>query len=431
MMETIRATRRISLTQLRMGISSDAVMPSTTPAWPNKPRLSCVGRPACLARAARRGPSESEGGARLVARKRRLRSQDCESRERSRPIGKFANRSPRSSAGSCRRFRDHAIVRRCGLKVMLTGGMLAGQFKKASEARSFVDSCLVLAERLDDRALLARCLAELAWAETSLGHSTRARVAYDRAHSIAVTSGSQLLLADVLRIAASTGVCGEEEVKGVQSECLALLRSLGDRISEIDVLNNSGYWAFLHGNFDRARSLLEEALALSQSVWSASNQATIKGNLALLDLFEGNLASAQESFLDALECSRNVGDTSQMREIIVGIAAICAETGQQEMALRLATAATSDPSGQASEAEPLIRKRHLEPLRTLLDAQQWNAAETAGHANGTRRGGQSNHRAHAPSRERPASQRAVDGAAPRASVAKRAESRVVATQSGQ
>ena len=69
---------------------------------------------------------------------------------------------------------------------------------------------------------------------------------------------------------------------------------------------------------------MEEALALSQSVWSASNQATIKGNLALLDLFEGNLASAQESFLDALECSRNVGDTSQMREIIVGIAAICA-----------------------------------------------------------------------------------------------------------
>ena len=267
-------------------------------------------------------------------------------------------------------------------KVMLTGGMLAGQFKKASEARSFVDSCLVLAEGLDDRALLARCLAELAWAETSLGHYTRARVAYDRAHSIAVTSGSQLLLADVLRMAASTGICGEEEVKGVQSECLALLRSLGDRISEIDVLNNSGYWAFLHGNFDRARSLLEEALALSQSVWSASNQATIKGNLALLDLFEGNLASAQESFLDALECSRNVGDTSQMREIIVGIAAICAETGQQEMALRLATAATSDPSGQASEAEPLIRKRHLDPLRTLLDAQQWNAAETAGHAMG-------------------------------------------------
>ncbi len=29
------------------------------------------------------------------------------------------------------------------------------------------------------------------------------------------------------------------------------------------------------------------------------------------------------------------------------------------MALRLATAATSDPSGESSEAEPLIRKRTL------------------------------------------------------------------------
>jgi tetratricopeptide (TPR) repeat protein len=160
------------------------------------------------------------------------------------------------------------------------------------------------------------------------------------------------------------------------------MRSLGDRNSEIDVLNNSGYWAFLHGNLGRARGLLEEALALSPRVWSTSNQATIKGNLALVDLFEGNLASAREGFLEALECSRNVGDTSQMREVMVGIAAICAETGHHQMALRLATAATADQSGEPSEAEPLIRHRYLDPLRSVLDAQQWTVAEAAGHEMG-------------------------------------------------
>ena len=267
-------------------------------------------------------------------------------------------------------------------KAMLTGGVLAGQFKKSSEAKSFLESCLVLAERHNDRALLARCVAELSWAETALGNPKRARALYDRAHSIAVTSGSQLLLADVLRIAASTGVCGDEEAERLQHECVDLMRSLGDRNSEIDVLNNSGYWAFLHGNLGRARGLLEEALALSPRVWSASNQATIKGNLALVDLFEGNLASAREGFLEALECSRNVGDTSQMREVMVGIAAICAETGHHQMALRLATAATADQSGEPSEAEPLIRHRYLDPLRSVLDAQQWTVAEAAGHEMG-------------------------------------------------
>ena len=285
---------------------------------------------------------------------------------------------------------ERALSRHCGsdaarAKAMLTGGTLAGQFMQAVEAKRLLESSVQLAEKLNDQEFLARCLSELAWAETRVGRDAQARRLYNRAHTVALETRSDLLLAEVLKVAASTGVCGSEELESVQDNCLRLFRSLGDRLSEVDVLNNSGnsgYLALLSDDLPRARDLLDQALALSDRVWSASNRATIMGNMGLVELFAGNLASALDLFRDSMALARNAGDPPLIRENMLGIAAITASTGQHVLAIRLATAATTGAPGEPGEAEQLILERFVDPLRGRLERQQWEAAERDGHEMG-------------------------------------------------
>jgi hypothetical protein len=180
-------------------------------------------------------------------------------------------------------------------------------------------------------------------------------------------------------MAASTGVAGEDNVVGLQDEAIRLFRSRGDRMAELVMLNNAGYWALCRGEPARARSLLEEGLAAAEHVGSRLTHASIIANLGLTDLLDGDLAEAGRHLGDAVLLAQKFGDTSIVREAIIAVSAIAALRGECEFAVRMAAAAVSClPDSRPFEAEALLNERYLKPLVFAIDGARHQAATAEG-----------------------------------------------------
>ena len=256
---------------------------------------------------------------------------------------------------------------------LIAAGVLAHEGGRLDRANQFFRTASAIAERLDDPALLIESLNERAWTEWRLGDLTGARDLHSRALTLAEQLGDPRHVANVLKMAACTGVQGEATLEAVQDQALQLFRSLGDRIAELDVLVDIGYGALLRGELDRARAALEEGLGFEGL--GAAATATLVGNLGLVELLEGHVGSALVRLDEALPLAVKVADAAEVREAMVGIAAAMAVAGQANTATGLAAAAELFTDAGPLECEELLRRRFLDPSSSSLTSEERRTAE--------------------------------------------------------
>lgn len=89
---------------------------------------------------------------------------------------------------------------------------------------------------------------------------------------------------------------------------LDMARESGDRASEGRTLRLIGDAARMQGNFETARTALDDALAIAREQGAADDLIDAERALGMLDLFAGDWRGASENFEAALERARGVGD---------------------------------------------------------------------------------------------------------------------------
>ena len=264
-------------------------------------------------------------------------------------------------------------------QAMQAAAALASELGLRAESNGWATRALKIAEAIGDQRLLADCLTGVAWTTARLGNTESARDFYLRAMPLVESCGDAYLVADFARMEIEIGLVGEANLAEVEDRVLQHFRSLGDRMSEVDVLCNIGYNSACAGQLDRARDALGRGLSLADDVYSAGGRAALVGNLAIVDLLEGHLVDAQARFGQALALARHAADAATIREVIFGIAGGCARAGRAETAVTLAAAATVlFPGVGPLEAETIVQEKYLDQLAQSLGPECWSAAHLCG-----------------------------------------------------
>jgi tetratricopeptide (TPR) repeat protein len=163
-----------------------------------------------------------------------------------------------------------------------------------------------------------------------------------------------------------------DEVIATDERILQLARAGDDRKTLGRALGNLAYSHLLIGNYESAQDLAEESLAVERELCSKAGIAWASANLGLSSLLLGYPDEAEPQFVTALALTREFGHTRRAAESIYGLAAVAAERGELERALRLAGAAygfVSSVGEPLSRPEREIERLHLEPLDRLLGTE--------------------------------------------------------------
>jgi non-specific serine/threonine protein kinase len=150
---------------------------------------------------------------------------------------------------------------------------------------------------------------------------TRGPFSEGRARAMAVLSRPEAKERTTLRTRALRTAAGMawiqgdfELVRSLVEEGLALARELGDRQMEGVFLYNLGHIALeeAEGDLAAARSLYEQSLAIQRELGNRPNIAGALNSLALVDRAEGDLAAARPRIEEALAIAREVGAPAEI-----------------------------------------------------------------------------------------------------------------------
>lgn len=219
-----------------------------------------------------------------------------------------------------------------------TLGLLALMDWDQAEATTMLTACLAECYELGDLTLTAYCEAELADAYSRPGDANTSAVHAERAVAIAAETGDLWTEANVLRItgsAAETYVLARDRCE----RALALYSSFGDRLWSSFIKGNLGYAALVEGDYDYARLLTEQAIAEGHGIWGVGQKAQLEANLGLVALFQGEPSRASPHLRRSLAHSRSIGWWANAQEAVLGLAALAASEGRDDLATTLAAAA--------------------------------------------------------------------------------------------
>jgi hypothetical protein len=178
------------------------------------------------------------------------------------------------------------------------------------------------------------------------------------ARAAAEAIGDPWTTAFVLRLTASSS--GDyTSIKRISTDALRLLRSLGDVVAAGRMNCGLGYDAIVHGDYDTARTCLEQAAA-DATVDGIQERACVAGNFGLLELLTGDVAHRAHDYLTwALRGAASTGTPSLVREALNALAAIAVRDGKHSQAAALAAAGVVIYDGPQSPVDELIRARFL------------------------------------------------------------------------
>jgi adenylate cyclase len=296
--------------------------------------------------------------------------------------------------------------------VLLKLGQVYELVGRWEEAGTAYGQALDQAERSEERAEQAHCLAVMAELDRKRSRYAEAMEKLDRARQIFTVLGDRAGIAQVLHFRGTTATHQREfqaaeefyqsalaisrelgdhartasllsnlgilarmqgrydEARQLNEQALTLRRTLGDKWAIAVSLNNLGNVAIDQGKFDEARRLHEEGLGLRQEVgdmWVVANSLNNLGNLAR---GQGDYPQAEARYRESLKIIREYNDRLAMAYLLEDMGCLAALQGQPERAMRLAGAAEalSQASGaRRSEAEQQILDRGLENARQALE----------------------------------------------------------------
>jgi predicted ATPase/class 3 adenylate cyclase len=278
----------------------------------------------------------------------------------------------------------------------------------------------------DDRAALGmRLVQALARFWYLRGHATEGRRWLQRAMEVASEDGGAPLAAIAHGLGALLDQQGDAAAARKLFELsLAIGRDLGDLERQARELNSLGI-AYRHlGDLDAARNLFEQSIAISREIGTRRLGAAL-ANLGQLESAAGHIDRAAELTREALEVDRAHGDIfgvavgqhtlallhlragrpGEARSALAGVvdylatsgnisvlvnsaelaAAISARLGEPLLAARLAGAAEGirrESDMPISSQELAMFEEFLEPARSAVAPQVWNAELAAGRALG-------------------------------------------------
>ena len=223
---------------------------------------------------------------------------------------------------------DSARARGClvaGLLALFQGDMAASDASLADPARA--------AQAAREIFLEAMSLAYVGWVARERGIPAAGQEPLEKSRMLLAQLTDTWERSEVLL--ALSGALFEDAA--LFEEVLALKREVGDVIAMSDSLNNVGWDAANHADFDRATAYLEEALALAREL-----DDTFRISLAIVNL--GLAAAFQEQHLAALDLLREAllvcirtGDRRNGSYAVFGLAAAAAGLGGDELSVKLDT----------------------------------------------------------------------------------------------
>ena len=221
---------------------------------------------------------------------------------------------------------------------LYTLGLLALMDWDQAEAMTMLTACLPECYELGDLTLTAYCEADLADAYSRPGDADASALHAERALGVAAETGDPWTQANVLRITAPAA----ENYDLTRARCeraLALYSSFGDRLWSSFIKGNLGYAALLEGDYDYAQLITEQAIAEGHGIWGVGQKAQLEANLGLVALFQGEPSRASRHLRRSLAHSRSIGWWANAQEAVLGLAALAASEGRDDLARTLAAAA--------------------------------------------------------------------------------------------
>ncbi|MBW3588796.1 MAG: tetratricopeptide repeat protein [Actinobacteria bacterium] len=291
-----------------------------------------------------------------------------------------------------------------------------------TQEKVLLEESLALARETGDTAAIFQLLSSLTWIAEASGDDSLGAVLWEEASQIVRESGDVFWLNHLASEANRRGAY--DEALTLFLECLSRYRELGATDGIALELNNAGWLAFLQGDLERSRSLLEEAISihrnnprrkvhLASSTHSLGEVLRVSGDLdgaralleqsltlstelgikfqrvaALLSLaevarHENDLEAAKRLVKEAVEEVQGSQEIRWRADALYGCGLVAAAEGDRLRAARLLGAAEAQRISLNQKIPPVYvstYQREVDALRSALDPEQFEKAWADGRA---------------------------------------------------
>ena len=166
-------------------------------------------------------------------------------------------------------------------------------------------------------------------------------------------------------------------------QCLTMFRELGSQWAIGFALNNLALAEYVDGNLVGAFNLAEESVSLFRRIPSEGSLAEVLITQGHILLAQGKAAAAYSTLSEALRFAWAVGPRLFVAASLEGLASVVAEHGQDDLAVRLLSAASTLRAEMGTPIRPVDQptfERALRVARSTLEpetfAAVWSEAET-------------------------------------------------------
>lgn len=173
-----------------------------------------------------------------------------------------------------------------------------------------------------------------------------------------------------------------DTVEAKFGEGMAIARELGDDAIIGRFLEAEGNTAFMGGDLERARPLLEESLALAERREDSLPVGMGHHTVAQVARLQGRFVDAAEHYRAAIRVAHQFGDAAMLSEPLQGLAAVAIATDDSEVGVRLlaANAAIRERLGGGPPPEWLRLGDPLSDAKGSLGDETYRGAWEAGSA---------------------------------------------------
>jgi predicted ATPase/transcriptional regulator with XRE-family HTH domain len=244
-----------------------------------------------------------------------------------------------------------ALPQRCGLERLrsaLLEGFMVIPLRQGdyAVARTYMDEALALAQQVGNVRFIASTHASLAFVARLQGEYVAARLALN--------------------------------------EGLRLARSLGDTALIANCLHHLGLLVLdADHDPDNALMLNGESLALYRQIGDSRMVAVLLGTLGRVARLRGSFTEARGLLVQAVTALRDLGDLAVLPQMLYTLAAVDADRGHLEHAVRLQAAAQHMEQSVGTEVWPVYlqeRDSYLDMVRSALGEAVFAARWEEGHA---------------------------------------------------
>jgi predicted ATPase/transcriptional regulator with XRE-family HTH domain len=254
-----------------------------------------------------------------------------------------------------------------------------------AEGRRWMERTLALEDSLTStgRAKAMTVVAALAFAQANFDRTTALT---EEASRLAREAGDWevLSLANLYAGSAALGRGEHNRAAAFATESVELYRTLGDQVGVGLALILLVHVALGEGDFVRAERLLDESEELLRAAGSWWNLTANLSTRALVAQLLGDHARTVVVLREGLALAPRLRDTQAVVYNLEGLAGALAMLGKGRRAARLfgAVEALRERTGSAITLSPWreLHERHLESLRTRLDAEELAAAWAEGRS---------------------------------------------------